>query len=50
VAQVSPMVAPSHYYNYDADEDDEQGFALNKGRSWDEVEQNGRKRIRLNFR
>jgi hypothetical protein len=42
------MVAPANFYNYDADEDDEQGFVLKSGCQWDEVEDNkGKKRIRF---
>jgi len=49
VLQVSPMIAPAKHYNFDADEDDVQGFFLDTGCNWDEVEVNGKKRIRLKF-
>jgi hypothetical protein len=50
VFQCSPMVAPGYFYDHDADEDDEQGLGIMSGCSWDEVEDNGKKRIWLKFK
>jgi hypothetical protein len=50
VLQVSPMVAPGKFFDADNDEDDEQGWNLDSGCLWDEVEESGKKRIRLKFK
>jgi hypothetical protein len=49
VMECSPVVAPGSFYDSDNDENDSQGWHLNSGCSWDEVEVNGKKRIRLKF-
>lgn len=50
VYQVSPMVAPGNFFDADNDDNDQQGWQLDSGCSWDEVEVNGKKRIRLKFK
>ena len=49
VFQASLMVAPGSFYDYDNDDDDEQGWEMNSGCNWDEVEVNNKKRLRLKF-
>jgi hypothetical protein len=48
VNQCSSIIAPADFYNKNADEDDQQGWYTNN-LPWDTVDENGKKRIRLNF-
>ena len=49
IMQVSPVVAPGNFFDYDNDDNDSQGWQLDTGCSWEEVEVGGKKRIRLKF-
>jgi hypothetical protein len=48
IHQCSPLIAPNQYINTDADEDDAQGWNIFPC-TWETVESEGAKRIRLKF-
>jgi F5/8 type C domain len=48
VNQCSSIIAQAHFYNTNADEDDWQGWGIFNA-PFDTVDENGKKRIRLNF-
>ena len=48
VTQCSPILAGSNYMNTNSDEDDWQAWMIFNGQ-WDTVDQDGKKKIRLNF-